>query len=127
VSEALDRSKAKEISAAIEAALQPVAEQFGLELTMKGGTYDINIYRPRIELKTADAGRVDFERYAEMFGLSADDFGREFTTGARRFRISGISPRSTKRPILATEIVSSRVYKFTVEGIKLALGVKAVS
>jgi len=30
---------------------------------------------------------------AEEFGLSPDDFGREFSTGRERFRVAGIDPR----------------------------------
>lgn len=122
----INRATAREIGDALQAALQPVAEQFGLTVEIRGGTFDAQSFKPKIEFKTADADEQDFRTYADMYGLDPDDFGREFTSQGKRFKVSGLAHRSRVRPILCTEISIDRVYKFTVEGVKLALS-KAVA
>ena len=70
---------------------------------------------------TLDPERMLFETLAEGFGLSPDDFGREFYTGRERFRVVGIDPRRLEYPISATRIPDGKGYKFTAENVALRL------
>jgi hypothetical protein len=45
---------------------------------------------------TLDPERMLFEALAEEYGLSPEDFGREFSTRRERFRVAGIDPRRPK-------------------------------
>jgi hypothetical protein len=106
----IDRNTAEQIGAACKEALAEVAEKFGLTVTLRGGSFDpsVGTFSPKIV----------FAEYAAMFLLEPEDFGREFTefpTGGRTFKICGIKPRATKRPILATEVVSGKRYAFPSE------------
>ena len=51
-----------------------------------------------------DPERLRFEALAEAFGLSATDFGRQFSTGRESLRVVGIDPRRPKYPISAERI-----------------------
>jgi hypothetical protein len=117
----IDRSKAKQIGREVEQALQEVAERHGLTVDYRGGTYDPNTYKPRITLKSANADESEFKMYASRYGLERSDFGREFVSKGRLFRITGVSPRSPKRPILCEEVDTGRRFKFTAAGVKAGL------
>ena len=62
-----------------------------------------------------------FEALAEEFGMSPDDFGREFSTVLERFRVVGIDPRRPKYPISVARNPDGKRYKFTAENMALLL------
>lgn len=70
---------------------------------------------------TLDPERTLFEALAEEYGLSPDDFGREFSTGRERFSVAGIDPRRPKYPISATRVPDGKGDKFTAENVPLLL------
>ncbi len=117
----INKSTARDIGIAVEEALAEVAEKYGLTVEVRGGSYDSTSFRPKVEFKTAGAAEDEFRTYATMYGLEPDDFGKEFTSKGRKFRISGLATRSRTYPILATDIASSKTYKFTAEGAMNAL------
>jgi hypothetical protein len=72
--------------------------------------------------RVTSASPIEFwtdETLAEDFGLSPDDFGREFSTGRERFRLVGIDPRRLKHPISAARIPEGashrldEIYRYT--------------
>jgi hypothetical protein len=124
----INKQTAKQLSQEIQEALRVVAERHGLEVAVRGGTYDpTGEYKPRIVFTTATKAEDEFRQYAELYDLDPDDFGREFSTGGKTFRISGLSPNSRTRPILATEVSTEKTYKFTVDGAKQALALAKVA
>lgn len=119
----VNRQTAKAIGAEVKEALEQVAAKHGMVLEYKGVTYDpTGMIRPRVELKTASADKSEFSMWATSYGLEPKDFGAEFSSNGRLFRISGISPRSPKRPILCEEVATGRTFKFTPAGVTRALG-----
>lgn len=68
-----------------------------------------------------DPERLRFEALAEAFGLSAVDYGRQFSTGRELFRISGIDPRRPKYPVSAERIPDGQGFKFTSDQVALLL------
>lgn len=117
----INRETAKQISAEAQEALQAVAERHGLEVTVGGGSFDAGSFRPKIEFKTAEADESEWARYAPLFDLPADAYGQEFTSSGRRFRITGIKPRSPKWPVVGVDVTTGQTFKFTVEGVQRAL------
>ena len=64
----------------------------------------------------------DFQHYAFRYGLKAEDLGRKFKRwGGDTYEIIGAKPRSRKYPILARQVATGKVYKFTAQEIKLLL------
>jgi hypothetical protein len=117
----IDRQTAQTLGREIEEALREIAERHSLTVELRGGTYDASTFRPRVEFKTSTADQDEFTRYANHYDLDPGDFGREFVSQGRTFRISGIAPRSPKRPILCDEVATGRMFKFTVDAVKDAL------
>ena len=68
-----------------------------------------------------DPERIRFEALAEAFGLSADDYGRQFTTGRDTFRITGIDPRRPKYPISAQRVPDGQNFKFTADQVAMLI------
>jgi hypothetical protein len=68
-----------------------------------------------------DPEKLLFGALAEAFGLSPDDYGRQFSTGRERFRITGIDPRRPKYPVSAERIPDGQRFKFTTDQVILLL------
>ncbi|ROT98117.1 hypothetical protein [Histidinibacterium lentulum] len=96
-----------------------VAEGLGLQAIYLRWSFEfgIRVSIPLPDGSTMDPERMLFEAFAEEFGLSADDFGREFSTGRERFRVTGIDPRRPRYPISAKRIPDGKDYKFTAENV----------
>lgn len=118
----IDKTLAQALGKEVEEALNAVAERHGLQVQVRGGTYDSTLFKPKVEFTTLDAAEREFARYASLFGLKPDDFNAEFTSQGRLFKVSGVAPRSTKRPILAIEVTTGRTFKFTETGVLKGLG-----
>lgn len=116
----MNKAKCIELGNAIEAALKPVAAKFGLLLQVMGGSYSDTGLKPRIEFKTHNAGQVAFANNAwTIEGLSAHDFGKEFSTPSGRYRLSGINPRSSNWPIEADRITDGKRVRFAESIVKV--------
>jgi hypothetical protein len=83
--------------------------------------FGIRVSIPLPDGSTRDPERMLFEAVAEEYGLSPEDFGREFSTGRERFRVAGIDPRRPKYPVSATRVPDGKGYKFTAENVMLLL------
>jgi hypothetical protein len=83
--------------------------------------FGVRVSIPLPDGSTLDPDRILFQALAEEFGLSPDDFAREFSTGRERFRVVVIDPRRPKYPISATRIPDGKGYKFTAENVALLL------
>lgn len=68
-----------------------------------------------------DPERLRFEPLAEAFGLSAEDYGRQFSTGRETFRLIGIDPRRPKYPISAERVPDGQGFKLTADQVVLLL------
>lgn len=88
--------------------------RWGFEVTFR-------ICVPLSDGTTLDPEQLRFEALAEAFGLSASDFGREFSSGRETFRITGIDPRRPKYPISAERVPDGQGFKFTSEQVALLL------
>jgi hypothetical protein len=111
-------------------ALAPIAEKYGLTLDRKGRTYHRDSLPVMFQflVKELDedgnaltAAAKDFQTYAPLYGLKADDLGKEFTSRGETFRISGFAPKSRKYPILGENVRTGKTYKFPLETVKAGL------
>lgn len=117
-----DRTAVRAVMNECEVALQAVADKHGLKLVRKNVSFRENECPVAFKLLTVTTDSVgevvtpeaqDFKRCAAMFGLKAEDLGREFTApSGKRFRICGAKPRNRKYPILAKCVMTDKVYKF---------------
>lgn len=128
-----DRVTAKEVIRRAEAALAPLAEEFGLTLTPKGSSYDDTVLRLRVELgirQLADGRSSDqaqFEKYCVIYGLSPKEFGREFDYCKDRYKIVAVQPSRDKRPIVGARTRDGKRFLFEPEQVQNALGLSATA
>jgi len=124
------QANVREILEECQKALAPIAEKYGLTLDRKGRTYQHDALPVMFQLlikETTEDGTVltaagkDFQKYAALYGLKAEDFGREFRHQGETFRISGFKPKSRKYPVLADNVKTGKTFKFMVETVEAGL------
>ena len=123
-----NRSECRRLGDAIEKALQKVAEQHGVDLKRGNARFSSSNVTYKIEASLLGTnGEVkskeveDFKKYAPMFGLKAEDFGKQFTTFAgKNYTICGLNTKARKNPIHAKNI-KGKTYIFPAEEVKVLL------
>lgn len=88
----------------IEEELKTLGERLGIVFEVGKGTYDTSGVSGSFKLEMSvretasgkSAARVKFERDASVYGLTADDFEREFTYGGHRLMLVGFNHKSPK-------------------------------
>ena len=111
-----DRPTIHELTKKITAAVAAVCEEHGLTVEREGGRFDPSSYRCEyvirvLEAHADDGDRAEFNLHAHLFGLTNDDFGREFTSGGKEFRLVGFKPTNRKYPVIGRDAAGAR-YKF---------------
>lgn len=67
---------------------------------------------------------LDFQRYAERYGLNPGDLHREFRVGDEAYKIVGLRTRAPKRPILAERVGNGKVYVLDAETVRRSIGLQ---
>ena len=111
----IDRAAAKRIADQSVKALEAVAEELGVSVQYKGGSFDpaTGVFTPKFEFSLPDSARLAFERDAWRYDLYADDFGKKFTYGLDTYEIVGLNTRAPKFPVKARNIKTDKTYKFS--------------
>lgn len=103
-------------------ALKAVAEHYGLILKPGRGTYDPSAGTFTTKwifvCEGEDGVPADFARNAPRYGLTVEDYNREFSTHTGTYRVTGINPRRRKYPISAKCVKTGKGYKFTQQAVK---------
>ncbi len=122
-----DRATAKAIGEELEEAARKVAAKHGLECRYRGGTFAADAFTAKIEFGVGSFDDIrakkdedEFRSFASVYGLEADDFGKEITYAGRKFTLCGLATRSVKMPILAKH--GGKTYKLPSLGVLKALG-----
>ena len=68
-----------------------------------------------------DVNKVEFTKNAILYGLNAEDFGKEFTVAGKTYVICGLKPKARKYPILGTDYQTGKVYKFSLLTVKMGM------
>lgn len=112
----MDKRIADKLGSEIQAALDVVAKRHGLNVNVKGGTFDstLGLFKPRIEFTEGDTEEKMYRKFAPMFGINPDSFGASFRSTSGMMTISGFNPNAGRMPILARG-ENGKTYKFPVE------------
>ena len=96
-------------------ALSLIAEMHGVTLKQERGSYDPSAgsFTSKWTFVCVNESGIpaDFARNAAMFGLTAEDYGREFSTFNGTYTLCDIKPRNRKYPILGKCVRTGKVYK----------------
>lgn len=125
----MDSTKAKRIQEGLRAALDAAAKGLGVRIISSrmtyspGGSFSVKFEGGEVGADGSAASREveAFVRSAHHFGLQPGDLGRTFKAAGATFRVSGLSPRSPKRPVLAVDVTTGKTFKFTSALVAVAL------
>lgn len=115
----MNRATAKQVGQKIEAALQAIGEELGMQVRARGGSYSATACMIKLEVSEITGGvaltpeREAFVKEAMSYGLSPTDLDAEFTANdGTVYKIVGLAPRSRKYPIVAARQPDGKAYKF---------------
>jgi len=115
----------RELDAEIIEALKPIMEKHGLEVSMAGGRFDPNTnYTAKVKMQIVTDGGVpaDFVKRAPMYGLTADDYGKEIRlNNGKMAKVTSINTRRPKYPISVTT-ADGKGYKMNAPSVLMQLG-----
>lgn len=115
------RDDIKMLRVEINNALKDVAVKYGIELKLGNINFTSANFSAKLKASTINGNgtvmcteAVNVDKYGKMYGLNGK-LNDEFTdyTG-QRFRIAGFKPRSQKYPVIAKDIRTGELYKFSI-------------
>ena len=122
-----NRSNLKKLEEAVIKAVQPVAEEFGIQIKYGGGSFTATDFKLRLVCAVQnDDGtyetpeRADFKKFAYMYGLTADDIDMEFTWNGEKHKLSGLKTRGKKFPFIGKRVKDGKQFKFGADIVKFA-------
>lgn len=101
----IDKKTLQSLRDKIEAALAPLGEELGLNFRTGNGSYGGNEGHFKLEMKIDDpaiqeaAERETFDRNCRFFDLEPQDFGAEFRSGGKQYKLVGLAINRTKYPL----------------------------
>lgn len=117
--EYLDRGTVLSLQEKMIELLGPLAEEMGVTLT--AGKSQFNSEKAtigiQVEIEKEDGLSAEerlFHELAPLFGLSPDDYQRQFVSGGELFELVALKPRNRKYPIIGKNAKGTN-YKFPLE------------
>lgn len=106
----------------IEAALAGIAKEHDLVIKLGAGNFMPTNLTLKLEIATkTEDGEVnsreveDFKHNAFLYGLKAEDLGKEFTFRGETYMITGLRRKAHKNPILVKRVHDGKVFVMPVE------------
>lgn len=118
--EKMNRPAVRKIAEALEKAAKEVADEMGLDVRLAGGRFDpdVGTLTERVEFSLAGAEEKEFGMNAPLFELTAEDYGKEFSSRGERYRLVGLSTRRPKYPVVGERVRDGKKFKFTESSIR---------
>lgn len=114
----------------LPAAVKGLEEELGIKIELGRGSMDRSYKVGTLKLELSSVGEdgtaenreaLDFKRMAPLYGMKADDLGREFAAGGKRYKISGWRIKAPAKPILAARVDNGKEYIWALEDVKMYL------
>ena len=121
--QAFDAANVRELRNEIMEALTAVGARHGLLVEAEGGRFTSGNFECSFGFRVphehvVEGDRAEFALHAHLFGLTAEDFGKTFTSSrGESFVLAGLKPRNSKYPIIGKDVAGQR-YKFPSEVLK---------
>ena len=109
-----DRPACQAVLDASLAALREAVAPFGVTVESQRGQFDGPTYTAKFKFTAAgaDPDRAEFARWAGLFGVTPEDFGRLFQWGGAEYRLDGLQPGRAKFPFSASRVSDGKRFKF---------------
>jgi len=104
--------------------LKEIENELGIKFESQGCSFgDIEAtFKIKGIIAGTDPGKDKFEKYCNLYGLEKSDFGKTFSERGKEYKITGILTSSRKYPIEVVRLSDGQKMKYTVSGVKTALG-----
>ena len=113
---------------AIEQALEKVADEYGVSIKRKNGSFMPSNYTLKLEASVIASDGIalskeveDFKDYCHDYNLEQADLYRVFSVNGISYKLKGLSIRSRKHPILALNLKNGKTYKLPERIVQKAL------
>jgi hypothetical protein len=111
--------KANEISADFLKEIQKIAEKHGVTVRAAGGKVMDTEAKLHFVINTiSESGEIETKEAKALKQIYPGMYGKVFNFNGDKFKITGYSTRSYKRPFLAMNIANNKTYKFTEQAVK---------
>jgi hypothetical protein len=99
-------------------AVADLEKKTGVGISLGNISFESNRFTTKLTVAILDSGesveqvemRSNFERYAYLFGMTPQDYGKSVSSGGKLYTLVGIAPRSTKFPLIGKS-ADGRFYK----------------
>jgi len=121
-----DKTTCRVLSDEAVKALSDLCAKHGIEVKAAGGKFQELSYTMKLEFtaRAADGAtqaQRDFEQYAHLFDLQADDFGKQFRAGTAILKIVGLRLNRSKYPVVGARVADGKQFLFTAESVRAQL------
>lgn len=105
-----DRQNLRQFNADLEAAVRKVAEQYGVEVSVKSGSFDSETFNKGFKFVTVNPG-VPKKEYLQGTAFDRTLIGKSFEYNGNAYEIVDLMPSSPEFPVIGKSIRGAR-YKF---------------
>lgn len=132
----IGKAEARTLGEATRAALEAVAEEYGLTLKVAGGSYDphAGTFSPKVTFSAEGAEQAKFAAQCFAVGvwieaeqgvvhLVPSDYRAEFQWAGKRFTLTGVNLRAPKYPLVA-EGEDGKAYKLPEDAVRAIVAVR---
>ena len=130
----IDKATCRLLSTQIEAALQSLAQQNGVVIKRGRATYDVDGKNMTLKVEVAVVaadGTVankeveNFKSMAELYDLKPEFLFKIFSYAGTTYKIAGLLPRRSKRPVLCERQPDGKRFILSPEEVKLGMRLEA--
>jgi len=101
----ISRSSLKAFRTEMDGLFSVIKAKHNIQMKVGSIAYDNTGFRFKVEVVNAgtkqEAEKIEFEKYASLYGLTSNDFMKEIHWNGKQFVICGFKPRSKYYPIIA--------------------------
>ncbi|HNS55604.1 MAG TPA: hypothetical protein PKO34_01005 [Smithellaceae bacterium] len=117
----LNKENINDLRKEVENQLSEIGNRRGIKLKIGTISYSPERFTCRLTGEPESGKKNEFQKYAELFGLGREDYGRTFSLDGDEYSITGLITSRSKYPVQCTR-ADGKMFKFTVPSIKKALG-----
>ena len=126
--DSFNTSSCKIVGKTVEETLANLGKELGLTFTYDGGKFDPKTFTFKIRATVLNPdGSItseeeeNFKTFAILWGMKPDDLGKNIKIGKKLFKITGANPSAHKYPIMLTDVMTGKCWKYPDDVVKAAL------
>ncbi len=125
----MDKTEAIAIQHEVQDALNAILAKHNLRLKAGVGMrYDAAGCTFRAEAISTDPALdrklIDWDKYAESYGLPKDALGKEIESKGKLYKITGFNASRSRFPVAVVEVGTGKAFLFTIGATKRGLGME---